>query len=392
MDIKVLKNLGDVRCEHINDEFILIIEKNLDKKLDRFISDKVCILNPATGEKTEIARDIDKYFVDDIIYASDSRDYVVFPTAAVTGDNEMTITYYIYNLKDSSLKQLHRMTADIDSFRKKCIARAFVLDDTHLLIQKETKDYKTGGSSFELVLYNWATGAVNDISIPVLTENGIYSLIPLGNNQCLVKIGSPFIAESIHFNTPAPAPKETIGIIPINQFISELSINMETSPIKIVESSRENTTIPYVRFNGTQIIYAIYYIGDDKEEIIVYDIETGSRTVRLNTKVSRLNDLKHTFVVNGTPYIVTVSSTRHSKVIDLDTQKVVIKLDIGDDIPFVTGNFAVISRNKKKMFGQKSEYVEVYQFPDIYTDPVFSIKASFGGAMLTGEDLIIITK
>ena len=392
MDIKVLKNLGDVKFEHINDKFILIIEKNPDKILDRFISDRIFMLNPSTGEKTEIASDIEKYFTEDLVYAYDSKDYVVFPTASITGDNEMTITYYIYSTEDRSLKQLHSMAVDIDTFGKQIIYKTFVLDNTHLLIQKEIKNYKTGGSSFNLILYNWATGAVSNISIPYLVENGIHSLIPLGNNQCLVKVGSPFIAESINFNIPLAAPNEHIAIIHINQFISELSINMSTSSSKIVEASKENTTLPYVRFNGSQIIYAIYYIGDDKEEIIVYDIETGAKTVRLNTKVSRLNDLRHTFVVDGTPYIITESSTRHSKVVDLNTQKVIMKLDIGDDIPFVAGNFVVMSRSKKKMFGQKSEYVEVYKFPDIYKDPVLSIKASYGGAMLTGEDLIIITK
>lgn len=384
MDIKVIKNFQKDRCEPINDEYILAFSKDGSLSLKGFPADKIYILNPETSREREVAPDRDKFFNDNVIYASNQRDYLIFSTAEKKED-KIILKYYLYRLEDDSEGFLYEIAMDAESFGFTEKVKVFVLDEFNLLFQTERN------GEFELNLYSADTGKITGIDTPRLVEKGIHAMYPIADNKCVVHVGTPVLAENIRPGDPESLTGECIGIVPVNQMISELSINMGDDFIRIIEECREGTTIPYVRLDGHRLVYALHYIEDNKEDIIIFDTETKSKTIRINSRAVNITELQNTFVSDGTPYVVVGTDKKTKKIIDLNTQKTVITLESGDDVVFVYEDIAILTREKKKLFGQPADCVEAYIFPEIYTDQVMSTKGEYIDCLVNGEDLIIFT-
>ena len=384
MNIKVIKNFEKDRCEPINDEFILAVSKAEDPSLEGFTADRLYIINPKTSVEKEISPEREKYFTDDVIYASAQRDYIIFPTAERSED-KIIIKYYLYRLGDESEGFLYELSMDAEGFGFTEKVKVFVLDEFNLLFQFERN------GEYELNLYSAVTGKITGIDNPYLAEKGIYAMHPIADNKCVVHIGAPVLAETILPEDSGELTGECIGIVPVNQMISELSINMDNNFIQTLEECKVGTTIPYERLDGHRLVYALHYIEDNREDIIIFDTETGSKTVRINSKAVNITDLQNTFVSDGTPYAVVGAGKKTKKIVDLNTQKTIHMLESGDDVVFVYEEIAIVSRAKKKLFGQPADYVEAYVFPEIYTNQVMSTKGDYVDCLVNGADLIIFT-
>lgn len=384
MNIKVIKNFQKDRCEPVNDEYILAVSKDETHSLKGFNADRLFILNSETSVEKEVVPERVKYFNDNVIYASGRRDYIIFSTAEIKED-KIILKYYLYKLEDESEGFLYELSMDAESFGFTEKVKVFVLDEYNLLFQTE----KNG--TFDLYLYSATTGKITEIDTPYLADNGIYAMYPIADNKCVVHIGTPVLAETIRPDDPDALTGECIGIVPVNQMISELSINLDNKFIQVIEECREGTTIPYVRLDGHRLVYALHYIEDNKEDIIIFDTGTGAKTVRINSRAVNITELQNTFVSDGVPYAVVGTEKKTKKIIDLNTQKTIHALDSGDDVVFVYEDIAVISSEKKKLFGQQADYVEAYIFPDIYINQIMSTRGKYVGCLVNGEDLIIFT-
>lgn len=387
MEIKVLQNLNEATGEPINENYILINEKIDDKKVCTLSYSSLFLVDINTNEKTPIAENIDKLYLNNIFYASLDRDYIVF-LGVKEKEESLELTYYYYDIEEKEVRKI----ISFEESKEDCInnkqKQVFVLDKYNVLIQEEVKEE----NNYKLELINLQREVKILITIPFLVKNGIEKLIALPNNKCLLKIGKPFIAEPINQNVEVKQSNECIGTVIINKFISELFINMDNQMITILEQAKENTTIPYVRFNGNQVIYAIYYPSEDREEIVLYDVENDKKTIRINTKTSNFDALMHSFVVNSNPYLISKSSSRHINIIDLNTQKPVIKLLAGDEVLFAIDDVVAIQTTKKKVFSQPTPHIDIYRFPNIYEELVTTIKGEYLSSFISGNNLMVLTK
>lgn len=388
MNIKVLKNFNMSFCSPVSKRLVMAVSEHNDYLFRGLKNQSLFIINPETSEKAEIAPEIPKYLIENISYASNDRDYVVFPTAQTGADDVLNITLYLYRLNDGTLKQLHSFVANAQDLEKNVFMKVFVLDDENILIQFKTISEDSIRPSYRLFLFNARNGSVKDIKIRELVENGINAIFPIADNKCVIKSGEAYLPEREYRMKPADLDREIIFIIPVNQFISELTVDIDNGFSEILEESKDNTTLPYIKVTGSKVIYAVYYVADGKEEIIIYDTGTGQKTIRINSRLKNINDLWHTFVVDGTPYLVTGSGGAGARVTDLNTQKTFVRLENGDDIPFVYDDLVVMTGKKKKLF-REIDYVSVYRFPDIYKDQIAEIKGVYSGCLVNGEDLII---
>ena len=385
MDIKVLQNFDISSAMLIKKNLVLAVCEDESARLGTFTGKRLSLINPETSERVEVAPDISKFFVEDVIYATTENDYVVFPTAEAQ-DEDIIITWYIYKVTDASVKQLHTMKVPVSEYKKSFFLKVFVLDELHLLIQTEKCEEER--SVYSYVMYNSSTGVVSDVTIPRLVEAGIDSVIPISENTCAIKFGKAFRPDKPYAYKLPEHPPEFIGMVPVNKLISELSINMDNKFVEVIEESNEMSTLPYMRVSGNLIIYAIYYPSEEKEDIILYDTETGNKKIRINSRLQNLSDLWHTFVIDGQPYLVSGTGAGAARITDLNTQKVVHRLERGDDIPAFCGDYVVMTRKKKKLF-KESDYVEIFEFSKLLEEPVLSVKASLEYC-LTGDDVIIV--
>ena len=388
MDIKVLKNFDVSRAELINKHLLLAVKDSVsrsEKKAVGFYPQELYLINPETNEKAEVAPGLDKYLTENVKYALSDRDYVVFPTLHVEKEDAV-ITWYLFKCYEGTEKQLHSMSVDIKRLGKTLLIKLFVLDEFHMLIQEETVSGTK--QTFTHRLYNAQSGTVSEVTIPRLKETGIERMVPLSEGMCAIKFGKSFSSEKpFAYKTP-DHPPEFIGTVPVNKFISELSINMDNRFVELIEESNDLTTLPYMSVSGPLIIYAVYYPSEEKEDIIIHDTQTGKKTVRINSRLNSINDMWHTFVINGNPYLVSGSDGSSSRITDLNTQKVIAKINRGDDIPAVCGEYVVVTRKKKK-FLRDIDHVEVYEFSKLLKEPVYSVKAAFEQCIVFGDTLIL---
>lgn len=388
MDIKVLKNFEVSRAELVNKNLVLAISddiSNEEKRLGGSYPQSLFLINPDTNEKADICPELDKYMTEDVIYALSERDYVVFPTLH-DDDSQTVITWYMFKCYEGTLKQLHSMSLDVERLNKTMFIKAFVLDEFHIFIQKENVSGEE--HTFSYLMYNAQSGTVSEVTIPRLTESGIECVQPISDGICALKVGRSFSSDKpFAYKTPEH-PGEFIGTVTVNKFISELSINMDNRFAEIIEESNDLTTLPYMKVSGTLIIYAIYYPSEEKEDIIIYDTKTGKKTVRINSRLNSINDMWHTFVIDGNPYLVSGSDGGSARITDLNTQKVIAKINRGDDIPAVCGNYAVLTRKKKRMM-REIDHVEVYEFSKLLKEPVFSVKAILQHCIVHEDTLIL---
>lgn len=385
MDIKVLKNFDVNRAEIVNKKLVLSVSDIPEKSLGRFSAQALTLINPDTNEVVVVAPELDKYFSEHVIYASDNRDYVVFPTLHADGSNTV-ITWYIYKCYEGNVRQLHSMKFNLSEAESSEFLRLFVLDEFHMLIQKcKVTDE---GRIISLKMYNSDSGVVSDVTIPRLVDTGITGMAPLSDGMCVLKFGQSFMPAKPFGYKPPGFNNEIIGIVPVNKLISELSIDMDNRFVEIIEESKELTTLPYMKVADSLIIYAVYYPSEEKEDIIIYDTESGNKKVRINSRLSSINDLWHTFIINDNPYLISGSGGGSARITDLNTQKVIAKLSNGDDIPAVCGNYVVLTRKKKKLL-KETDYVEVYEFPKLLKEAAFSVKSSFEFCLVKDDTMIL---
>lgn len=386
MDIKLLKNFDISRAWPVNKSLVLTERDNPDKTLGRFTRQELVLINPDTNEKVEVEPDLEKYLTENVIYASANRDYIVFPTLYAECEDSAVITWYLYKCYEGQYKQLHSVRVPFEKLEKTVFVKLFVLDEFHMLVQKETKE--DGRITFTFEMYNSQSGVVSEVTIPRLVESGIMCMTPIKDGTCFLKFGRSFSPDKPFAYKPPEFNEEYIGTVSVNKLISELSIDMDNQFVEVLEESKSMTTLPYAKVVGSLIIYAVYYPSEEKEDIILYDTETGKKTVRINSRLKSINDLWHTFVIGDTPYLISASGGGSARITDLNTQKMVAKLNAGDDIPAVCGNYAVVKRKKKKLL-KEIDYVEVYEFSKLLKEPDFSIKASLEHCIVSDDTMIL---
>ena len=143
--------------------------------------------------------------------------------------------------------------------------------------------------------------------------------------------------EELVFSDTAIQPfkqKEIIGIVNIKQFISELLLNQNNAFLEILDEGSEEITFPYIRQYDNDIVYSKVDVSKKIEEVIIYDYETKVKKVRLNSNITRISDLNHTYILNDTPYIIK-NTDKNTRLINLNTQKTDIKLSGDVRIKFI---------------------------------------------------------
>lgn len=386
MDIKVLKNFDVSRAWFVNKNLVLSARNREDKKLGGFVCQELMLINPDSNEKADVEPQLDKYLTENVIYACGNRDYIVFPTLNTREDGTAVITWYLHKCYEGQSKQLHSVSVAFDELEKTLFIKVFVLDEFHMLIQTEKREAEE--SSFTCEMYNSESGVVSEVTIPGITESGIMCMTPLSEGICFLKFGRSFSPDKPFAYKPKDFNREYIGMVSVNKFISELSIDMDNNFVEVLEESKEQSTLPYAKAVDSLIIYAIYYPSEEKEDIIIYDSETGKKTVRINSRLNNINDLWHTFVIGGNPYLISASGGNSARITDLNTQKIVAKLNTGDDIPAVCGNYVILKRKKKKLL-KETDYVEIYEFPKLMREADFSIKAGLEHCIVSGNTVIL---
>ncbi|MEI3237892.1 MAG: hypothetical protein V8S35_10715 [Lachnospira sp.] len=374
MDIKLVKNFEEGNYIPVNEQLLLqVVDANY--RLGRFPGKKIFMLNPLTNERLEILPEIHKYNLANISYAAVSHNHILFTSASSINETQVEISYYRYDVSTGAYHIIHTTVADLTKLGNVLLLKAFVLDENYCIFDEITYSrenlsstglFSNGMGTHKMLLKEIQENKERLLKDSVIATSGIEKLIPLSGNLCIIKLGSPMLEELV-FSDTAIQPfkqKEIIGIVNIKQFISELLLNQNNAFLEILDEGSEEITFPYIRQYDNDIVYSKVDVSKKIEEVIIYDYETKVKKVRLNSNITRISDLNHTYILNDTPYIIK-NTDKNTRLINLNTQKTDIKLSGDVRIKFIRRDLIVTQHHVKKMFFMRKEnyYIEVFRYP-----------------------------
>ena len=314
MDIKLVKNFEEGNYIPVNEQLLLqVVDANY--RLGRFPGKKIFMLNPLTNERLEILPEIHKYNLANISYAAVSHNHILFTSASSINETQVEISYYRYDVSTGAYHIIHTTVADLTKLGNVLLLKAFVLDENYCIFDEITYSrenlsstglFSNGMGTHKMLLKEIQENKERLLKDSVIATSGIEKLIPLSGNLCIIKLGSPMLEELV-FSDTAIQPfkqKEIIGIVNIKQFISELLLNQNNAFLEILDEGSEEITFPYIRQYDNDIVYSKVDVSKKIEEVIIYDYETKVKKVRLNSNITRISDLNHTYILNDPPYII----------------------------------------------------------------------------------------
>ena len=357
MDIKLVKNFEEGNYIPVNEQLLLqVVDANY--RLGRFPGKKIFMLNPLTNERLEILPEIHKYNLANISYAAVSHNHILFTSASSINETQVEISYYRYDVSTGAYHIIHTTVADLTKLGNVLLLKAFVLDENYCIFDEITYSrenlsstglFSNGMGTHKMLLKEIQENKERLLKDSVIATSGIEKLIPLSGNLCVIKLGSPMLEELV-FSDTAIQPfkqKEIIGIVNIKQFISELLLNQNNAFLEILDEGSEEITFPYIRQYDNDIVYSKVDVSKKIEEVIIYDYETKVKKVRLNSNITRISDLNHTYILNDTPYIIK-NTDKNTRLINLNTQKTDIKLSGDVRIKFIRRDLIVTQHHVKK--------------------------------------------
>lgn len=398
MNIKLVTNIEDGIYSPINRQVMLQTVEDT-YQLESYSGKKLYILNTSTNERFEILPTIKKYSIAEINYASYEHDYIVFTSAEYINATDIRIIFYMYNINDESSKIIKTIETSINSLQTELVFKVFVLDDNFVIF--ETVKYNNpegfgpalisrGLGEHDICLCSIESQEEMNINSGLLAVLGIDKIIPLHGNICAIKLGSAILEEKVSDEqTFDNQYEEIVGLINVKQFISDIKLNQENVYIDVLDKCDENTTFPYMIQYGNELVYSRVDVKKRVEEVIIYDYENKVKKVRLNSDISKVSDLSHTYILDDMPCVIR-NSEDATQIINLNTQKIELSLDAKVRIEYILGDLIVTQRRTDRKLLKNTYYIDVFVYPDMER-AIFSSKGSYKGCIEYFDDLIIFT-
>jgi len=380
MDIKLIKNTENGIFYPISDKLLMQITED-NYQYQGLQGKKYFVLNVSTNEKVEISPQIKKYNFCKIKYVCMEKNYIYFTSLESVTENKSLLTVYRFMFNDNDSQQVYRMEIDTADIMNNVRYYIFVVDSNFFFVEKLDQ----AGRLIDIFLHDISSEADNDMSDAVVKQMGIYKMISAGGNNCIIKFGpDKLIPGNNHLG-------EKIVLLNAKQFVSEILFNGQMLTMEELDTSDDDTTFPYIKSVGNKVIYSKYNLKNKSEEIVIYDVATRVKQIRLNNNVERAMDLSYTYIINDTPYIVK-KEDKNTFFINLNNQKTEYRLHQDMRFRFMMNDIVVVTRMRHRIpfIKKPSQYIEAYRISDMH-HPVFSTKAEYNSCVESGEDLIVFT-
>lgn len=380
MDIKLIKNTENGLFYPISDKLLMQIADD-NYQYQGLQGKKYFVLNVSTNEKVEISPQIKKYNFCKIKYVCMEKNYIYFTSLESVTENKSLLTVYRFMFNDNDSQQVYSMEIDNADIMNNVRYYIFAVDSNFFFVEKLDQ----AGRLIDIFLHDISSESDNDMSDAVVKQMGIYKMISAGGNNCIIKFGpDKLIPGNNHLG-------EKIVLLNAKQFVSEILFNGQMLTMEELDASDDDTTFPYIKSVGNKVIYSKYNLKNKSEEIVIYDIATKIKQIRLNNNVERAMDLSFTYIINDTPYIVK-KEDKNTFFINLNNQKTEYRLHQDMRFRFMMNDIVVVTRMRHRIpfIKKPSQYIEAYRISDMH-HPVFSTKAEYNSCVENGEDLIVFT-
>jgi len=379
MDIKLIKNSDNGLFYSLNDKLLVqIVDSNFEYRQIR--GKKYYIFNASTNERIEISPQIKKYYFCKIVYAAATRNYLFFSSLDSVNENRTQLSVYRFMFDTSESTLVY--TIELDNMAMEEFDYEINVMDSNSFFLKKLK--KTGAQA-GVLLRDINAGININLKDTIIEKLGLYKVIPVGGNNCVLKFGENKI------DSDSEIHEERIVLVNAKQFVSELAFDGSKLTLEELDVANDYITFPYIKISENKIIYSKYNLETKFEEIILYDCKVKVKQVRHNGTSETADDLSHTFMINDTPFNV-YREGDETLFINLNNQKVEYQLKKNMDFRYLKNDIVIVTHFKHGIpfLRKPSPYIEAYRLSEMQR-PMLSTKAEYNSCIVDGDDLLIFT-
>lgn len=335
-------------------------------------------------DKVDIFQITDCQYESDYLYFTEYED--------ITGGG---YTYNIirYNVTDHTHTRIISLRDNIDLYPDRKEIKIYILDDANLIIQRalpktSLNGQYTGFFDFSLILFNFIKNKQLIIEDENLMNNGIEFILPYNETSCIMKTGYSLFEDGRHDKlSKEEAAVESLIVLNIQQFISDLQLEQPNLVINAIDQSYYDTTIINAKINDNFLIYSKFNYENNDENIVFYNIDSKEIYTCINKTSSGESLINNATVIDSTPYMLSRNSLgTHFFNLVLNETDTTYSEEF--DIKFVNNTTLISSYIEKGLFGKEKELVTIHKFPS--KKIILQEKGEFIGAVASNSETTYI--
>ena len=336
------------------------------------------------SEKLQVFNITDCQFQSDYIYFTEFDDQY---------DGNYNLNIIKYNYIDDTYLKIITLKDNLNLYPDKKQIKIYILNESNLIIQRAIprgnyKDNYAGFFDFSSILFNFVDNKQYKINDENLINNGIEFMIPYNENSCIMKTGYSLFDENKHdLLEKEEAAVETLMVINIQQFISDLLLEQTHMVIPSIAQAYYDTTLVFAEVQNNYLLYSTFDFNKDEETICFYNLESTEEYTCINKTKTGSSTRANAILINGTPY-VKIDKDSKSQFLNLETNEVDAVYSNKEKIVFINNNLIASVNEKKPLFGKEYEYVAIQKFPS--TEVLLEEKGYFIGAIAANSDTTYI--
>lgn len=367
MNIRFLAQSEYFNGLHIKDDIIL--EKEYEQgPFNNLPKVRYFLYYLEENVRKEVMPYVDKVDIFNITDCQKDSDYLYFTEYTDMEDGTLTFSIVRYNITDHTHSRIISLKDNINLYPDNKQIKIFILDESNLIIQralprlslnKKSKDFV----DFTLLLFNFVKNKQIFIKDENLIKNGIEFIIPYNEKCCIMKTGYSIFEKDRHENlTKEEAVVESLFVLNIQQFISDLQLDQPNLVMNAVDQAYFDTTVINAKIIENFLIYSKYNYENDDENIIFYDIETKEIYTCINKTTTGEYLLKNATVIEDIPYMVMKKSSG-TQFVNLISNEVDVVYPEEYNVRFVNNNAVISTSVEKPLFGKEYQVVCIHKFP-----------------------------
>lgn len=312
---------------------------------------------------------VDVFHITDCQYDSD---YLYFTEYTDMLDGGYTFNIIRYNITDHTHTKIISLKDNINLYPDNKQIKIYILDDSNLIIQRALPKNSENGLlkeffDFTLVLFDFVKNKQIVIEDENLVKNGIEFILPYNETSCVMKTGYSVFENDRHAKLKKEeAAVESLMIINIKQFISDLKLEQQNLVMNTIDQSYYDTTVINAKIIDSFLIYSKFNYEKQDESIVFYDIASKKDDEKIYTCINKTTTgeylLKNATVIDNKPYMIKKNSSG-TQFFNMITNDIDATFPEEYDIRFVNNHTVISTFADRALFGKEYKLVGIHKFP-----------------------------
>ncbi len=392
MNIRIVKNAENINSDIVINNKVILKETEVSE-YDNINLVKYYIYNLESNSKTEILPRIKKYDLGIIKGLQVSTSYLYFFNCIPTENGKAEISVIRYNVDEDEYDTIYMFDDDLNQLNSYKRLKLFVINDYYIIVEYEIlrsnfRDTYEGYLDFELYLYKVNENEKIDIIDENLVTNGIADMIPITDNQCVIKTGFSLLKDSrYNYLEKSEVSVEGISIINTSQLVADLLIMKSNIVLETMDQTYFNATIPAINKCGNYLIYSKVNLEQKEEEVVFYNYADKTTKGCISKNVIEEKDLTKYNIIKEVPY-VRLEGEEKTSFYNLMKNGIELEFQGEEKVVFVNDEVIVTRLIKKSIVFGTTEYVNVYSYP--HKDLLHREKGRYAGCIATDDGVLYL--